>query len=86
MNDVPPLPGRDTFTREHMQKIAAMVDEQLPQGWAFMVIAQPFDAASGRCNYISNGRREDCLKILKGLLARWENPKGFEGHFDGPPI
>lgn len=81
MSDVPPLPGRDTFTREQMQKIARLVDEQLPQGWAFIVIAAPFEKAEGRVNYVSNAKRQDVQTLLTNFLQVLKEG-GFGVHSD----
>ena len=81
MSDVPPLPGRDTFTREQMQKIARLVDEQLPQGWCFIVIAAPFEKAEGRVNYVSNARRKDVVTLLTNFLQGVKEGD-FGGHTD----
>lgn len=34
----------------------------------------------GRCNYISNGRREDVVVLLKEQLARFEGSPDVTGH------
>lgn len=81
-NDVPPLPGKDTFTRERMQKIAHLVDEEIPDKWFFVVIAGPMEGQEGRVNYVANGKRENIVTMLKNLLARWEEPGKFQGHFE----
>lgn len=66
--NVPPLPGKDTYTRERMQKIARLVDEELPSGWAFIVLAMPMGESEGRVNYASNGCREDVINLLTNFL------------------
>ena len=66
------MPGKDTFTRERMQKIAHLVDEELPAGWSFIVMAAPFNPADGRLNYVANGKREDVIKLLKNFLRHAE--------------
>jgi hypothetical protein len=46
-----------------MQKLARLVDAQLPYGWGFVVLAFPF-GAGGRMNYISNADRADIVRAM----------------------
>ena len=39
-------------------------------GWVLMVF--PLERFDGRCNYISNARRADIVKLLREQLARFE--------------
>lgn len=39
-------------------------------GFVFMVF--PFDSFDGRCNYISNAKRSDVVKLLREQLKRFE--------------
>jgi len=75
------MPGKDTYTRERMQKIAHLVDEELPVGWSFIVMAAPFNPADGRMNYVANGNREDVIKLLKNFLRHAEGGE-FGVHSD----
>jgi hypothetical protein len=74
--DAPPETPRDEYTREHLQKIAAMVNEQLPQNWGFVILAFPFGSEPGRMNYISNGRREDIVKVMLEFIAKTRDTFG----------
>lgn len=73
----PPAGKRDEYTRERMQKIAQLVNEELPRDWGFFVMAFPMGAEDGRMNYVSNGRREDIVKLMQEFIDKG----GFrEGH------
>jgi len=64
-----------------MQKIARLVDEELPQGWGFFVMAFPFEDAEGRMNYVSNAKRTDILKLMLAFAAKSRtNPGDWAKH------
>jgi hypothetical protein len=46
----------------------------------FVLLVFPLDDHAGRCNYISNGRREDVVVLLKEQLARFEGSPDVTGH------
>ena len=46
----------------------------------FVLLAFPFDGHEGRCNYISNAKREDVVVLLKEQLARFEGQPETSGH------
>lgn len=71
---------RDENTRDAMQRIGAAVDEHLPQGWGFVILAFPFGEDAGRLNYVSNGTREDVIKMMKEFIEKSENPDSFGKH------
>lgn len=75
MSDVPPQGVKDENTRERMQHIARLVDEELPHGWGFVVMAFPFGDAEGRMNYVSNASREDIQKVM----VEWMKKGGATG-------
>lgn len=75
-----PEDGKDAWTRDQMQKIARLVDEELPQGWGFFVMAFPFGESKGRMNYVANARREDIVKVMKEFLEKQEGEKTLWGH------
>lgn len=55
--------------RERMQKIARLVDEQLPEGYGFVVFCFKFGApASARGEYASNAKREDVIEMLQKFI------------------
>ena len=69
---------KDANTRDRMQMIARMINEELPAGWGFCLFAFPFGDEAGRCNYVSNGKREDVLKVVSEWITR--NGGELEGH------
>lgn len=46
----------------------------------FVLMVFPFADHNGRCNYISNARREDIVLLLKEQLARFEGQPYTEGN------
>lgn len=76
----PPEDGKDAFTRDAMQKIARLIDEELPDGWGFFLMAYPFGEAKGRMNYVANGKRDDVIKLMKEFIEKNEKVKTLEGH------
>jgi hypothetical protein len=62
----------NAYTRDRMQKIARLVDEEIPQGWGFAVLVFPFAEREGRVNYVSNGKRDDVIKIVRQWLDEWQ--------------
>lgn len=65
----------DRHYRE-MNAIASALDETLNESGAkkvcFVLLVTEFNQMAGRVNYISNGRREDIVVMLKEVLARFE--------------
>lgn len=70
MSDVSPEGTKDRYTRERLQHIARLIDDELPMGWGFVLLAFPFQALEGRLNYVSSGRREDIRRIVKEWLDK----------------
>lgn len=76
--------------RAQMAALAKAVDELLnpelpglPGGGkrnGFIIMMFPFEGHGGRCNYISNARREDVVVMLKEQLARFEGQPETTGH------
>jgi len=65
--------------KELMQQTARAVEEQLPEGTGFFVLAFNFWAAPGApAQYVSNARREDVIKAMHEFLER--NPMPIEGN------
>jgi hypothetical protein len=48
--------------------------------WGFCLMVFPFTNFDGRCNYISNAKREDVLILLKEQVRRFEGAPDVEGH------
>ena len=46
----------------------------------FVLLVFPLGEHAGRCNYISNGRREDVVVMLKEQLARFQGSPDVSGH------
>jgi hypothetical protein len=72
--------------RDQMRHLAEALDEFLnpdaekgkhPVG--FMLMVFPLDSHEGRCNYISNARREDVVVLLKEQLARFQGQPEVRG-------
>jgi hypothetical protein len=75
--------------REQMNSMAQYLDRffngpapDAPGGrkTGFVLLVFPLDGHAGRCNYISNGRREDVVILLKEQLARFEGSPDVTGH------
>lgn len=64
--------------RNLMNVLAHTIDElfngtEEPKRIAFVLLTANFgDYEGGRVNYISNGNREDCVSMMKELIARFE--------------
>jgi hypothetical protein len=55
--------------RARMQRIAKLVDAELPAGYGFVVFCFKFNApASARGEYASNARRKDVLPMLQKFI------------------
>jgi hypothetical protein len=70
-------PTQDEY-RSTMQDVAASLDrffngDVRPRQTGFVLLVFPFGHHDGqRCNYISNGSREDIVVMLKEMVARFE--------------
>jgi hypothetical protein len=80
MNEAQPENPRDENARANMQKIGHLVDEEIPTGWGFVVMAFPLGDQAGRLNYVSNGKREDVEVMLKRFLKRARKQKDWGRH------
>ena len=70
MNDSTP---EQLDTRRRLNDIAHAINERLPEGFGFICLVFPFgkDAAKGgRCNYVSNAKREDAINALKEWMIK----------------
>lgn len=63
-----------------MNELANDIDDILNEGLkgedrkvGFVLLVFNFGDNSGRCNYISNGCREDIVKLLEEQLSRFKN-------------
>jgi hypothetical protein len=76
-------PADQDIVRE-MRAVAKTIDLWLkektaPVPWGFIIMMFPMEDHAGRCNYMSNARREDIVVLLKEQLRR------FEGGAEMPP-
>ncbi len=78
-DEAKPHDGKDAYTRDRMQKIGRLIDEELPDGWGFCLMAFPFNEP-GRTNYISNGKRSDVIRSLRAFIKR-SNVHGTDESF-----
>ena len=58
-----PQEKEDAKVRADLQKLAKLLDAQLPYGWGFVFLAFPF-GAGGRMNYIANAARVDVVRAM----------------------
>jgi|ERR1700730_1452710 hypothetical protein len=58
-----PQEQEDKKVRADLQRLAKLVDSQLPYGWGFVVLAFPF-GAGGRMNYVANADRADVVRAM----------------------
>ena len=63
----------------YLQVVGRVIDELLngtaapgDKKWGFVLMAFPFNSDTGRCNYISNGQREDVITMLREQLSYFE--------------
>ncbi len=65
------------IVKGRMQKIARKVDEELPSGYGFVVLA--FNFGEGKDNemmYVSNANRQDIVKAMKEWIEKTEQNYG----------
>jgi hypothetical protein len=66
-----------------MQEIATLVDDRLPADWGFFVMAFPFNGEPGRLNYISNAKRGDVIRQMRGWIKLAKKNQMFS-HLKNP--
>ena len=56
------------------RRLAPQIAKQMPKGWGFSLITFTMNTppGQGKISYISNCQREDMVKALRELLAKWE--------------
>lgn len=60
-----------------MQKIARKVDEELPNGYGFVVLTFNFgEGIDNEMMYVSNANRQDIVKAMKEWIEKTENNFG----------
>lgn len=65
------------IVKGRMQRIARKVDEELPSGYGFVVLA--FNFGEGKDNemmYVSNANRQDIVKAMKEWIEKTEQNYG----------
>jgi len=67
----------DSEIAREMHAVAKTIDHWLNEHtggkkWGFLVMMFPFDDHAGRCNYMSNAKRDDVIVLLKEQLRRFE--------------
>ena len=65
------------IVKGRMQKIARKVDEELPDGYGFVVLA--FNFGNGEDNemmYVSNANRQDIVRAMKEWIEKTEESFG----------
>ena len=53
------------------QKLARAIKSQMPKQWGFCLILMSH-GADGFMTYLSDSCREDCIKMMKELIEKWE--------------
>lgn len=62
-------------TKGKMQKIAQKVQDELPEGFGFIVLTFKFNE-KGQMIYISNANREDVVEAMKEFIKKTEQNYG----------
>jgi hypothetical protein len=71
----------DDYTRERMQVIARLIDDEIPVDWGFFLLVFPSGGMEGRANYISKSSRKEILTVMKNFIERSEaNPDAWATH------
>ncbi len=81
-DEVKPDGPKDENARSRMQVIAQLVDEQLPRDWGFFVLVFPLNGERGRENYVSNGKRNDIIRVMKDWIKRAKAGEPFKHNPD----
>ena len=67
-DEAKPHDCKDACDWDRMQQIASLVDEELPDGWGFALMAFPLNKP-GWVNYVGNGKRTDIIRCIRALRA-----------------
>lgn len=64
--------------KEKLQGIAQKIKEELPEGFAFVLLTAKFDAKPNEAKmmYVSNANREDIVQAMKEWIEKTENNYG----------
>ena len=82
-DELPPASGREANTREHLQKMGRMIDEELPQNWGFFLMVFPLGNEPGSMNYLAKAKREHVLLLMLEFIYR--NLGGVSGVLTNKP-
>jgi hypothetical protein len=72
-----PEEQEDAKVRRDLQALGRRVDDQLPYGWGFVVLAFPF-GGGGRMNYVANAQRADVVRAMYEFIEATKEKWG--GH------
>lgn len=65
------------LVKSKMQLIAKKVDEELPEGYGFVVLAFPFgESPNNELMYASNANRVDIVKVMEEWIIKTGNNFG----------
>ena len=69
---------------ERMRQVAKAVDDRLPDGFGFIVMAFPFEGIQDepRLSYVSNANRSDVIKAVKEWLFTQGEAENWMEHVD----
>ena len=65
----------EEMVKGKMQDIAKKVDNELPKGFGFVVLAFRFNE-KGQMMYVSNANRENVVNAMKEFIEKTENTYG----------
>lgn len=65
----------EEIVKSKMQGIAKKVQDELPEGFGFIVLAFKFNA-KGQMMYVSNANREDVVISMKEFIEKTEQNYG----------
>jgi hypothetical protein len=68
--------------RERLQETARTIATLLPPHTGFVLLAFDMDTDHGRLEYVSNGRREDVVKVMREWIDKTES--GYATHKSDP--
>lgn len=66
---------QEEFVKEKMQGIAKKVQDELPEGFGFVVLAFKFNE-KGQMLYVSNANREDVVTSMQEFIKKTQTTYG----------
>lgn len=66
---------QEEFVKGKMQGIAKKVQDELPEGFGFVVLAFKFNE-KGQMMYVSNANREDVVQSMKEFIEKTQKNYG----------